>query len=133
MVDNVYIFLAGMIFLFLVVVATYFLNITNKKNKVLKQKFMLGHWQREGTSPTSGEHWKFEYKIDKENIEMMGTNPTFKAKAKYKILKEEEHLLTLYIDKIQGDGDLDPHAISVAVDRNMEKIYIDSRLYRKVI
>lgn len=131
MVDNVYIFITGLTFLFIVIVMAYFLNTKNKKNIILKKKFMLGHWQREGTAPSTGETWQFDYIIDEHSIEMKGKNPDFRSKGYYRVLKEDEHLLTVYLEKIQGDGDLNPRGMSIAVDKAKNKIYIDGRLYKK--
>lgn len=133
MVENVYLFLTGLTFLFAIIVATYFLGTVNKKDVVLKKKFMYGHWQREGTSPSTNELWKFDYIINESSLEMRGKNPYFKAKGNYKILKEDENLITLLVDEMQGEGegDLSARSMSVAVDKQKQKIYIDGRLFKR--
>ncbi len=132
MVENVYLFLTALIFLFLLIVGTYYVQTVNK-NKILRKKYMLGHWKCEGTSPSTNQKWQFNYVFNNNEVEMRGINPNFKAKGKYKVVREIENLLTIKIDNLEGDTEFAPEMLSIAVDKQQRKIYIDGRLYKPVV
>lgn len=130
--DVLYIFLILMNVLFFVIVLAYVLFRMDRKNKVLNKRFIVGGWERHGTSPSSGQPWAFRYDFTADRVTMRGRNPEFQAQGRYRILKEDERLLTLYVFDLSGDGELDPRALYVAVNRAKQEMYIDRRLYRRV-
>jgi len=121
-----YLFLGALFFLFFFIVAVWYLTSIDKKSKILNRNFIIGKWQRKGMS-AEGELWSFEFDFGLDSFVMTGT-PAFEAQAKYKIVKEEEHLLTLELFGITGETIVKEKALlQIAVDKKSNRLTIDNR------
>lgn len=130
MLETVYIFLGGLILIFLMVVAFYYLSLVDK-TKILNSEFIIGNWRREGTD-SEGQKWWFEFAFDGEKVFLEG-EPQFEASGDYKIVKEEEHLLTLYLQNMTGDLEQGKASLSVAIDKKNNQLTIDQRAgYKRI-
>lgn len=127
--DVVYTFLGGLILLFLIVVATYFLN-TRSKRRILHGDFLKGLWRRQGHSP-DGVPWAFEYFFDGEYLEIQA-KPSFYGKARYKPVKQVESLIILQLTEKEGELYEHSDAMRIAIDRKAKQIYINQLAFKKV-
>lgn len=119
-----YIFLGGLISLFLVIVAAFYLTQMNK-NVFHHEGYILGSWKRKGMSP-EGLLWTFEFHFDIEDFQMKG-DPDFAATGKYRIIKEIENLLVLELYSVTGDLEHNSLLLEIAVNKKENKLTIDNR------
>jgi len=125
----VYTFLGGLVLLFLIVVATYYL-LSVEKQKILHSNFLDGLWRRQGHS-TEGIPWAFEYFFNGEYVEVYGT-PKYHGRARYKAVKEIERLIVLQLTEVTGDLEDRPNILQIGVDRQGKMIYIDQKAFQQV-
>jgi len=130
MQETVVIFLGGLIIIFLMVVAGYYLGLVDK-TKVLNADFILGKWRREGVDP-NGDKWWFEFAFDEKRVHLLG-EPAFEAVGDYEIIKEDENLLTLTLKNVIGDLEQNVAVLHVAIDKKRNQLTIDQRAgYKRV-
>ncbi len=126
-----YLFIAALFCLALFVIAVWYFTGINKKSKILNKNFILGQWERKGLSP-DGEAWSFRYIFENNSVEMKGI-PDFYAKANYRIIKEDENLLSLELANIEGNIEHEQAILMVAVDRKGDRLTIDGKSsYKRV-
>lgn len=124
MQDTVVIFLGGLILVFLIVVAAYYMGLVDK-TKVLNADFIIGKWRREGVDQ-NGEKWWFEFEFEGDFVHLSG-EPAFEAEGNYTIVKEDENLLTLTLKNVVGDLEQNMAVLYVAIDKKRNQLTIDQR------